>query len=160
MAKIRRERILELRKAQREAGLLSNVEGIRGAGGYLLEGGAADDTGIQSEKPAEAAGKKKVRNVDYEIRNDQLGLAKDIYSYTYYNFVKNHNPILIGELMVKCFFTIMLQMAIIFYKFKPLMENETPVFRGDAGLNAVRLICSFVMHLYTYPNIRRGQQMI
>lgn len=62
--------------------------------------------------------------------------------------------------MVKCFFTIMLQMAIIFYKFKPIVESEVPVFRGDAGLNAVRLICSFVMHLYTYPEIRRGQQMI
>jgi len=84
----------------REAGTLGNVEGIRGAGGLLLEGGA-------SEKPV-VEKKKKVKNVDFELRNDQLGLAKDIYSYTYYNFVKNHNPILIGELMVKCFFTIML----------------------------------------------------
>lgn len=145
----------------REEGLLGNVEGIRGAGGFHLEGGAAETThasGIDTtDRKPEA---KKLRNVDFEIRNDTLDLAKDIYCYTFYNFVKNHNPIMLGELMVKCFFTIMLQMAIIFYKFKPLMDSETPVFRGDAGINAVRLICSFVMHLYTYPNIRRGQQMI
>jgi len=98
--------------------------------------------------------------VEYEIRNDTLNLSKDIYSYTYFNFVKNHNPVMLGELMVKCFFTIGLQMAIIYYKFKPLVVKDVPVFRGDAGLNSVRLICTFIMHLYTFPNIRRGQQMI
>jgi len=40
------------------------------------------------------------------------------------------------------------------------VESDTPVFRGDAGLNIVRLICSFVMHLYTYPEIRLSQQML
>lgn len=62
--------------------------------------------------------------------------------------------------MIKCFFTIFLQVAIIYYKFGSIATSEIPVYRGDAGLNIVRLICSFVMHLYTYPEIRLSQQML
>merc|ERR1712166_342979 len=68
------------------------------------------------ESPKIDEKKVEPKKVEYEIRNDTLNLSKDIYSYTYFNFVKNHNP--------------------------------------------VRLICTFIMHLYTFPNIRRGQQMI
>ena len=41
--------------------------------------------------------------------------------------------------------------------FKPLIDNETPIFRGGPALNAVRLVCSFIMHLNTYPAMRRAQ---
>ena len=54
----------------------------------------------------------------YEAQNDKLALTKDIYAYTFYCFVKNQNPVLIGELMIKCFFTIMLQFGIILFKFE------------------------------------------
>ena len=40
--------------------MLSNVEGIRGAGGYLLEGGTADETALLSTKEAPTAEKKPV----------------------------------------------------------------------------------------------------
>ena len=41
-------------------------------------------------------------------QDDKLALTKDIYAYTFYCFIKNPNPVLIGELVIKCFFTIML----------------------------------------------------
>jgi hypothetical protein len=54
----------------------------------------------------------------YSAQNDKLALTKDIYAYTFYCFVKNQNPVLIGELMIKCFFTMMLQVGIIWFKFE------------------------------------------
>lgn len=112
-----------------------------------MEGG---DT-IESPNPNK---ENREQKITYEIRNDKLALTKDIYSYTFFCFVNNHNPVILGELMIKCFFTIMLQLAIIYYKFASIALSEAPVYRGSAGLNVVRLICSFVMHLYTYPEIR------
>lgn len=92
-------------------------------------------------------------------QNDKLALTKDIYAYTFYNFVKNPNPVFLGELMIKCFFTIMLQMAIITFKFEEAMGKKITVNRGDADLNIIRIVCAFVMHLYTYPEVRLAQQM-
>lgn len=92
-------------------------------------------------------------------QDDKLALTKDIYAYTFYCFIKNPNPVLIGELVIKCFFTIMLQMGIIYFKFDEAMNKNITIFRGDADLNIVRITCSFVMHLYTFPEIRLAQQM-
>lgn len=68
--------------------------------GLHFEGGEPD--GIEKHITS------KLKASEFEMRNDKLALTKDIYSYTFYSFVKNHNPILLGELMIKCFFTIML----------------------------------------------------
>ena len=48
---------------------------------------------------------------------DKLSLQSDIYSFTFFKFVTDHNPILIGELMLKCFLTIMVQFSLILFKY-------------------------------------------
>ena len=45
-------------------------------------------------------------------------------------------------------------MAIIYFKFDEAMGKKITVHRGDADLNIVRIVCAFVMHLYTYPEVR------
>jgi len=39
---------------------------------------------------------------------DTLNLQSDIYSYTYFKFATDKNPVLLGDLMVKCFLAIMI----------------------------------------------------
>ena len=41
-------------------------------------------------------------------QNDKLALTSDIYAYAFYCFVKKPSPVLLGELIIKCFFTIAL----------------------------------------------------
>ena len=46
-------------------------------------------------------------NIKPEYATEQLELQSDIYSYTFWKFVKDQNITLITELMIKCFLTIM-----------------------------------------------------
>jgi len=50
-------------------------------------------------------------------------------------------------------------MGIILFKFEEADDKNIQVFRGNADLNIIRIVCSFVMHLYTFPEIRLAQQM-
>ena len=45
------------------------------------------------------------------------------------------------------------------FKIDEAEHRNIEVNRGNANLNAIRLACSFVMHLYCYPEIRLAQQM-
>ena len=48
---------------------------------------------------------------------DTLNLQSDIYSYTYFKFATDKNPVLLGDLMMKCFLAIMIQIMLTYYKY-------------------------------------------
>jgi hypothetical protein len=52
-----------------------------------------------------------------------LRLQTDIYSYTFFEFVVNDNPFLHGELMIKCFLTVTIQVMIIYLRFDEAVEG-------------------------------------
>jgi hypothetical protein len=92
--------------------------------------------------------------------HDKLALESDIYSYAFFKFIHDHNPILLGELMLKCFMTIMVQFALIYFKYTETKKKELAVYPGTPTLNGVRIICTLIMHLYMYPEIATSIQML
>jgi hypothetical protein len=103
---------------------------------------------------------RKVNRVAVE-NLDTLSLESDIYSYTYFKFATEKNPILLGDLMVKCFMSIMIQIMLTYFKYDTvIVDGESPVFRGDAKLNVVRLICAFIMHIQMYPEVNASLRML
>jgi hypothetical protein len=89
----------------------------------------------------------------------KLELQKDIYSFTYFKFATDHNPVLLGELSVKCFITIFVQLALIAFKLEEMGRKNERIYRGDAILNFVRIICAIIMHLSLYPEIKVSLSM-
>lgn len=82
-----------------------------------------------------------------EDRVIKLNLQSDIYSYTYYKFVTSENPFMHGELMIKCFLTITIQVMIIFLRFQEAIQTQAAIENGTPQLNCVKLACAFFMHL-------------
>ena len=91
---------------------------------------------------------------------DTLGLEKDIYSYTFHVFCTSHNAVKVSELMMMCFATFTIQLTIVLNKYLETVKDESEPFIGDALLNMARLIASYIMHLYLYPEIKISMQMI
>ena len=56
--------------------------------------------------------------------------------------------------MIKCFLTIMLQIALIYFKLDEVIAKNLEVNFGDEAINLCRLISCLIMHLYLYPDIR------
>ena len=103
--------------------------------------------------------KKQYENF-YDDAHDVLALQTDIYSYTFFKFIHDHNPVFLGELMLKCFMAISVQFALIYFKYAETIDKELKVYPGDPTLNAVRIICTLIMHLYMYPEIAISIQML
>lgn len=90
----------------------------------------------------------------------KLNLQSDIYSYTFYKFVTSENPFLHGELMIKCFLTITIQVMIIYLRFEEAIMEQGEIKNGTPELNCVKLACAFFMHLQLYPEIEISLGMI
>ena len=58
-----------------------------------------------------------------------------------------------------CFATFTIQLTIVLNKYIETAQNESDPFIGDALLNMARLISSYIMHLYLYPEIKISMQM-
>lgn len=84
---------------------------------------------------------------DNEDKVIKLNLQSDIYSYTYYKFVTSENPFLHGELMIKCFLSITIQVMIIYLRFEEAVNDQGDIINGTPELNCVKLACAFFMHL-------------
>ena len=108
----------------------------------------------------EHGGKNMIEGAKPDVPMDQLALQSDIYSYTFWLFVKNQNIGMISELMIKCFLTIMLQIALIYFKLDEVFAKNLEVNFGDDAINLCRLISCLIMHLYLYPEIRISLQML
>ena len=63
---------------------------------------------------------KKIKNVGVE-NLDTLNLQSDIYSYTYFKFATSKNPVLLGDLMMKCFLAIMIQIMLTYFKYQTVI---------------------------------------
>jgi len=90
----------------------------------------------------------------------KLKLESDIYSFTYLKMHSDENPFVHGELMVKSFLTIVLQLMVMFLRFGEAIGERGTVVYGDPALIAVRLACAFFMHLQLYPEIEVSLKMI
>lgn len=90
----------------------------------------------------------------------QLKLESDIYSFTYLKMHSDENPYVHGELMVKSFLTIVLQMMVMFLRFDEAISERHDVTFGTPDVIAVRLACAFFMHLQLYPEIEVSLKMI
>jgi len=82
-----------------------------------------------------------------------LPLGADIYSYTFFKFVKADNPNHLGGLMMKCYFTVMIQLFLTYLKWFQ-MYNSTAIYLGTNKLNLARVICAYIMHMQMYPELR------
>lgn len=100
-----------------------------------------DDASLNCENKASADAKEQ----------GELVLQTDIYSYTYFKIWVSDAPYQNGELMIKCFFTIFIQLTIIYLRFKEAIEDEKPVIGGTPELNVVKLATAYFMHLQLYP---------
>jgi len=76
---------------------------------------------------------------------ERLCLGSDMYSYTFFKFIKADNPILLGGLMMKSYFTVVIQIFLTTLKWNEKLGK--PIFLGDAKLNVARVICSYIMHM-------------
>ena len=90
---------------------------------------------------------EKKNESDNEEKVIKLNLQSDIYSYTFYKFVVSENPFLHGELMIKCFLAITIQVMIIYLRFKEAVDEQGYIENGSPELNCVKLACAFFMHL-------------
>ena len=90
----------------------------------------------------------------------QLVLGNDIYSYTFFKFATGRDVKSQADLMMLCFLTIIIQVTLMIAKYSEIEKMGKSVYRGDAYLNVVRIVCSFFMHLMQYPAIRQSLQMI
>ena len=61
----------------------------------------------------------------FDQAHDKLALQSDIYSYTFHKFIHDHNPIFLGELMLKCFMAIAVQFALIYFKYAETVSSNT-----------------------------------
>jgi hypothetical protein len=78
---------------------------------------------LQKSKPKEKPDLKKAV-VKPEDKLMKLELQVDIYSYTYLKIHNDDNPFVHGDLMIKCFLTIVLQMMIMFLRFKEAINSQ------------------------------------
>ena len=77
---------------------------------------------LQMSKPKEKIEKKAV--VKPEDKLVKLELQNDIYSYTYLKIHNDDNPFVHGDLMIKCFLTIVLQMMVMTLRFKEAIHSQ------------------------------------
>ena len=102
-----------------------------------------------------------------------LDFQEDIYSLAYLNFINNHDPLWHNQLMLKCFFTSVLQVALGLlvvresgeFNFDPekmynTYQGKGAIFTGNFTLNATRFICTILLHMMVMPEIRSGMSML
>jgi hypothetical protein len=91
---------------------------------------------------------------------DELHLDPDIFSYTFYQFVKKHHPGYLAQLMMKCYMALLVQSLVIYVKVIEVVDKSTPIYRGDPSINCTRLVCCFLMHYMQQPEVDKGIRMI
>lgn len=84
--------------------------------------------------------------VKYRDQKETLKLGADMYSYTFWKFVKADNPNILGGLMMKCYFTVVIQFFITILKYDKLQQTN-PIYLGSTQLNTARVICAYIMHM-------------
>ena len=97
---------------------------------------------------------------DSDLLQQSLILDSDIYSHTFHQFVKNHDPVVLLELLTLCLVSFVIQLAIVIYKYKEALKDGREVYIGDCDLNMTRLVSAYIIHLYFYPEIQRALQML
>ena len=89
-----------------------------------------------------------------------LKLDNDIYSFTFYKFVKFHHPDYLSMLMTKCYMALLVQFLVIYVKVWEVVKDASPIYRGGPFINCTRLVCCFLMHYVQQPEIDKGIRMI
>lgn len=87
-------------------------------------------------------------------------MESDIYSFTYLKIHSDENPFVHGELMIKSFLTIVLQLMVMILRLDEALSERHEVTFGSPDVIAVRLACAFFMHLQLYPEIEISIKMI
>ena len=89
----------------------------------------------------------------------ELDLWEDIYCLTILKLLKENNPKLHGELILKCLVCFCTQ---VFIGLSVIHETEGlgAVFTGGTMLNGVRLMCTFLLHMMIMPEIKNSLQLI
>lgn len=77
--------------------------------------------------------KKQVYNGEILAKDKmvKLKLESDIYSFTYLKMHSDENPYVHGELMVKSFLTIVLQLMVMFLRFEEAIQKKNIVVYGS-----------------------------
>lgn len=77
--------------------------------------------------------KKQVYNGEILAKDKmvKLKLESDIYSFTYLKMHSDENPYVHGELMVKSFLTIVLQLMVMFLRFDEAIQKKSIVVYGS-----------------------------
>ena len=65
-----------------------------------------------------------------------------------------------AELMIKCFLAIIIQICIVYLRFKEAIESPAALVPGTPALNIIRLTSAFFMHIQLYPEIKVSIDMI
>ena len=67
-----------------------------------------------------------------------------------------------GQLLKLCVITVLTQSALLYVQFKDSVDEtlKDNVYRGDAYLNMVRIVCSYFMHIMQFPNVSVALNMI
>ena len=127
-----------------------------------LDSSEPADKLMTEEDKQEAQKKDKEPNELSELEEnlEKLALDSDIYSYTFFKFVTDHNPIEIGELMTLCFLTFLLQISVIAFLLQETLKDGLGIFLGDRSLNFIRLISTYIMHLHLFPKVQVSLQML
>lgn len=93
---------------------------------------------------------EEVEDVDDFFENDdgkdKLVLDGEIYSFTFYKFIKFHHPDYLAQLMMKCFVAFLVQVLVIYVKVYEVVKDASPIYRGSPAINCTRLVCCYLMH--------------
>ena len=92
----------------------------------------------------------------------KLKMHSDIYCYTFFLYATSKNPVIMGQLLKLCVLTVIVQCALLYVQFKDSVDEtlKDNVYRGDAYLNMVRIVCSYFMHIMQFPNVSVALNMI
>ena len=77
----------------------------------------------------------------------KLNLQGDIYSYTYWKWHYEDDPVNNADLFIKSLLGVVIQCLIIFYRFNEVIAMPGEVHIGEPYMNSVRIACAFFMHL-------------
>ena len=94
--------------------------------------------------------KAVVEEDEWQYRMHQMHLDEDIYSMGFYTFIKATNARQMGNVVMKCFFSFMIQALLAFMLIWNYVDDEgnllNNIVPGDIMLNCGRLLCSYLLH--------------
>ena len=112
--------------------------------------------------------------INSSSEDEVLELEEDIYCFTYLEFIKEDDPKIHRELMLKCVLAFMMQIILCYCVLGETINifeageteqdehtlNINCYFTGGAFLNGVRYACSYLLHMSIIKEIKTSLELL